>query len=290
MGTISVGYDNFGFPWIEVTAGGGTPYNEIQQAIGQGYQYGLNGLYMKTLTQSQLFQIVTLLKNNRRGIFESKAFVPVIDPYQFISALTSEVIDQQQGEQLTFNGLQNFVLPIESQENVIIVFSVQEQGANNLIPSPTNFERLEFYDFLADFPQREADGYTDRTLLIPLVVKNNSSNSTIAFTGKVSLLGGAADTFRQSANANGLWQWAFNNNEPFNITQVDLLYKNVADPTFSVQSIFGSFTTAQEIADAFSIRTGLGLFWVSYNVLNQPILMTTNDSLNFSTLTYTGTL
>lgn len=290
MGTISVGYDNFGFPWLEITGGGSTSYDVIQQAIGQGYQYSLNGMYMKSLTYDQLLQVITLQKNNRRGIFEQKVLAPTIDPYQFVSAITSDVINEQADEQFTFNGMQNFNVPILSQEDIVVVFSVMEQSTSNLLSSPTLFEELNYYDFLSDFPEREADSYTDRNILIPLRVKNNSSPSTIAFTGIVSLLGGAPDTFKQSANANGLWQWAFGNNEPFNITQISLQYKNVGDPSFSTQNLTGNFTSAQAIANSLSFNSSLGLFWVSYNTLNQPILMTTNDKLVFSTLTYTGTL
>ena len=70
MGTIAAGYDNFGTPWLQVIAGGQISYNVIQQSIGQGYQYGVNGLYMKANTISQLLEIITLEKNNRRGIYE----------------------------------------------------------------------------------------------------------------------------------------------------------------------------------------------------------------------------
>jgi hypothetical protein len=54
--------------------------------------------------------------------------------------------------------------------------------------------------------------------------------------------------------------------------------------------VYGSFSTAQQIADALSVQTALGLFWVSKGGLGQPILQTTNDTLDFQNLVYTGTL
>lgn len=292
MGTIAVGYDNFGVDWIQVIAGGQIDYNVIQQSIGQGTQYGLNGLYMKTKTISQLLQTVTLEKNNRRGIFEQKQFVPTIDPYQLVSAITADVVDHKENESLTFNGLQNFVVPIETDEQVFFVFSLEEQGVSKLmIDTPDNFERLEYYDFLADFPDAEVPTKsTQKEILVQLRVINNSTILGDPFTGKVSLLGGAPDTYNQSANAQGLWSWATANTEPFNVSAINLQYKNAGAPTFLNQTVYGSFNTAQSWANALNTQTGLGLFWVTYNILNQPILMTTNDTLDFGTLTYTGTL
>jgi hypothetical protein len=292
MGTIGAGYDNFGTPWLQVTSGGQISYDTIQQSIGQGYQFGVNGVYMKAQGISQLLQPITLEKNNRRGIFELKNYIPTVDPYQFVSAINSDVVDSKEHESLTFNGLQNFVMPIESTENVYVVFSLEEQSTNNLLQtSPTNFERLEYYDYLADFPDKDGGALdTQRQLYVALRVINNSSSLGIPFLGKVSLLGGAADTYRQSVNSNGLWSWATFNNEPFNVSAINIQYKNAGTPTFQSLTLYGSLTTAQSWANALSFQTGLGLFWVFYNVFNQPVLMTTNDTLDFGTLTYTGTL
>jgi hypothetical protein len=290
MGTIAAGYDNFGTPWLEVVSGGQIDYNVIQQSIGQGYQYGVNGLYMKANTINQILQPVTLEKNNRRGIFEQKQFVPTIDPYQLVAALNSDVVDEGQHESLTFNGLQNFVVPIEAGENVFFVFSLQEQGTSNIMPKPSNFEMLEYFDYLADFPDKDAGSFTQRDILVQLRVVNNSADLGVPFIGKVSLLGGAPDTYNQSLNADGLWQWATLNTEPFNVSAINLQYKKAGAPTFSSITLNGSLTSAQSWANALNAQTGLGLFWVSYNVFNQPILLTTNDTLDFGTLTYTGTL
>ena len=290
MGTISAGYDNFGSPWLEVISGGQIPYNVIQQSISQGYQYGVNGLYMKADSIAQLLEIITLEKNNRRGIFELKEFVPTVDPYQLVSAIVSDVVDAKQGEQLTFDGRQVFVMPIQTTETVFVVFSLAEQSTNNLLQSPTNFEQLEYFDYLADFPDREDVSHTERDILVQLKVKNNSTALGVPFRGLVSLLGGAPDTYAQSVNANGLWQWNFVALEPYNVSAVQLFYKKVTELTFSSVTVYGSFSTAQQIADALSVQTALGLFWVNKGGLGQPILQTTNDTLDFQNLVYTGTL
>ena len=290
MGTISAGYDNFGSPWLEVIAGGQISYNVIQQSISQGYQYGVNGLYMKADSIAQLLEIITLEKNNRRGIFELKEFVPTVDPYQLVSAIVSDVVDQKQGEQLTFDGRQVFVMPIQASETVFVVFSLAEQSTNNLLQSPTNFEQLEYFDYLADFPDREDVSHTERDILVQLKVKNNSTALGVPFRGLVSLLGGAPDTYAQSVNANGLWRWNFVALEPYNISAVQLFYKKVTELTYSSVTVYGSFSTAQQIADALSVQTALGLFWVNIGGLGQPILQTTNDTLDFQNLIYTGTL
>jgi hypothetical protein len=290
MGTIAAGYDNLGTAWLQVVSGGQIDYNVIQQSIGQGYQFGVNGLYMKSNAISQLLQPVTLEKNNRRGIFEQKQFVPTVDPYQLLAAITADVVDEGQHESLTFNGLQNFVVSIEAGEDVFFVFSMQEQSTSNLIQSPSNFETLEYYDYLADFPDRDAGSFTQRDILVQLRVKNNSLDLGNPFTGKVSLLGGAPDTYNQSLNANGLWSWATFNNEPFSVSSISLEYKNAGEPTFQTITLDGSFSTAQSWANALNSQTGLGLFWVYYNPSNQPVLQTTNDTLDFGTLTYNGTL
>lgn len=290
MGTISAGYDNFGSPWLEVIAGGQISYNVIQQSISQGYQYGVNGLYMKADSIAQLLEIITLEKNNRRGIFELKEFVPTVDPYQLVSAIVSDVVDQKQGEQLTFDGRQVFVMPIQASETVFVVFSLAEQSTNNLLQSPTNFEQLEYFDYLADFPDREDVSHTERDILVQLKVKNNSTALGVPFRGLVSLLGGAPDTYAQSVNANGLWRWNFVALEPYNISAVQLFYKKVTELTYSSVTVYGSFSTAQQIADALSVQTALGLFWVNIGGLGQPILQTTNDTLDFQNLVYTGTL
>lgn len=290
MGTISAGYDNFGSPWLEVIAGGQISYNVIQQSISQGYQYGVNGLYMKADSIAQLLEIITLEKNNRRGIFELKEFVPTVDPYQLVSAIVSDVVDQKQGEQLTFDGRQVFVMPIQASETVFVVFSLAEQSTNNLLQSPTNFEQLEYFDYLADFPDREDVSHTERDILVQLKVKNNSTALGVPFRGLVSLLGGAPDTYAQSVNANGLWRWNFVALEPYNISAVQLFYKKVTELTYSSVTVYGSFSTAQQIADALSVQTALGLFWVNIGGLGQPELTTTNDTLDFQNLVYTGTL
>ena len=290
MGTISAGYDNFGSPWLEVISGGQIPYSVIQQSISQGYQYGVNGLYMKANSIAQLLEIITLEKNNRRGIFELKEFVPTVDPYQLVSAIVSDVVDAKQGEQLTFDGRQVFVMPIQTTETVFVVFSLAEQSTNNLLQSPTNFEQLEYFDYLADFPDREDVSHTERDILVQLKVKNNSTALGVPFRGLVSLLGGAPDTYAQSVNANGLWQWNFVALEPYNVSAVQLFYKKVTELTYSSVTVYGSFSTAQQIADALSVQTALGLFWVNKGGLGQPILQTTNDTLDFQNLVYTGTL
>jgi hypothetical protein len=290
VGTISAGYDNFGSPWLEVISGGQIPYSVIQQSISQGYQYGVNGLYMKADSIAQLLEIITLEKNNRRGIFELKEFVPIVDPYQLVSAIVSEVVDQKQHEQLTFDGRQVFVMPIQATETVFCVFSLAEQSTNNLLQSPTNFEQLEYFDYLADFPDREDVSHTERDILVQLKVKNNSTALGVPFRGLVSLLGGAPDTYAQSVNANGLWQWNFVALEPYNVSAVQLFYKKVTELTYSSVTVYGSFSTAQQIADALSVQTALGLFWVNKGGLGQPILQTTNDTLDFQNLVYTGTL
>jgi hypothetical protein len=290
VGTIPAGYDNFGTPWLQIIAGGQISYNTIQQSISQGYQYGVNGLYMKANSISQLLEIITLEKNNRRGIFELKEFVPTVDPYQLISAITSDVVDAGQHEQLTFDGKQVFVMPIQASETVFCVFSLEEQSTNNLLQSPTNFETLEYFDYLAEFPDREDVSHTQRDILVQLRVQNNSAALGVPFRGLVSLLGGAPDTYAQSANANGLWQWNFVSLEPFDVTAVELFSKKVTDLVFTSITVYGSFQTAQQIADAINVQTALGLFWVNFGGLGQPILQTTNDKLDFQNLVYTGTL
>lgn len=290
MGIISAGYDNFGSPWLQVIAGGQISYNVIQQSISQGYQYGVNGLYMKANTISQLLETISLEKNNRRGIFEAKEFVPTVDPYQFVSAITSDVIDQKSREQLTFDGRQTFVLPIQSTETVFCVFSLEEQSTNNLLQTPTNFESLEYFDYLADFPDRDKVSPTQRDILVQLQVRNNSTALGVPFRGLVSLLGGAPDTYAQSVNANGLWQWNFVALEPYNISAVQVFFKKVTEVTFSSVTVFGAFSTAQQIANAINVQTALGLFWVKIGGLGQPIIMTTNDTLDFQNFVYTGTL
>lgn len=290
MGIISAGYDNFGSPWLQVIAGGQISYNVIQQSISQGYQYGVNGLYMKANTISQLLETISLEKNNRRGIFEAKEFVPTVDPYQFVSAITSDVVDQKSREQLTFDGRQTFVLPIQSTETVFCVFSLEEQSTNNLIQTPTNFESLEYFDYLADFPDRDEVSPTQRDILVQLQVRNNSTALGVPFRGLVSLLGGAPDTYAQSVNANGLWQWNFVALEPYNISAVQVFFKKVTEVTFSSVTVFGAFSTAQQIANAINVQTALGLFWVKIGGLGQPVIMTTNDTLDFQNFVYTGTL
>ena len=281
-----------GLPWIIVNSGGQVSYDTIQQSIGQGYQYGLNGLYMKSNTIPQLLEPVTLEKNNRRGIFELKQFIPTIDPYQKVSAINSQVIDHEQRETLTFNGLQNFVATILPSENVFFVFSIEEQGVNNLmVDSPTNFEVLEHYDYLADFPQREAGANkTQRNLLIQLSIQNRLTVAGTPAPTKVSLLGGAADTYRQSANAQTAYFWSTFNPEPYNVGSFTLEYRNVGDPTYKLVLLSGGFTTAQSFATALNAQTGLGLFWVTYDFAGDPILTTTNDTLEFGNFDYTGTL
>jgi hypothetical protein len=290
LGTIPAGYDNFGSPWLQVIAGGQISYNTIQQSISQGFQYGVNGLYMKANSISQLLEVITLEKNNRRGIFEVKEFVPTVDPYQLVSAITSDVVDQKQHEQLTFDGKQVFVMPIQASETVFCVFSLEEQSTSNLLQTPTNFELLEYFDYLADFPDREDVSHTQRDILVQLRVQNNSAALGVPFRGLVSLLGGAPDTYAQSVNANGLWQWNFVALEPFNVTAVEIFAKKVTDVVYTSVTVYGSFQTAQQIADAINVQTALGLFWVTTGGLGQPILLTTNDQLDFQNLVYTGTL
>jgi hypothetical protein len=290
LGIIPAGYDNFGTPWLQVIAGGQISYNTIQQSISQGYQYGVNGLYMKANSISQLLEIITLEKNNRRGIFELKEFVPTVDPYQLVSAITSDVVDAEQHEQLTFDGKQVFVMPIQASETVFCVFSLEEQSTSNLLQTPTNFELLEYFDYMADFPDREDVSHTQRDILVQLRVQNNSSALGVPFRGLVSLLGGAPDTYAQSANANGLWQWNFVALEPFNVTAVEIFAKKVTELVYTSVTVYGSFQTAQQIANAINVQTALGLFWVTTGGLGQPILQTTNDKLDFQNLVYTGTL
>jgi hypothetical protein len=292
MGVLNVVQQNTGDgqPWLKLVAGGGISYDTIQQSIGQGYQFGLNGLYMKANNVSQLLQPVTLEKNNRRGIFELKQYIPTVDPYQLLSAINSDVIDEKENESLTFNGLQNFVIPIEAGETVVFVFSLQEQSTNNLIPSPTNFELLEYYDFLADFPDKDAGSGTQRDLLVQVIVENRSNLYSSPFLAKVSLLGGAPDTYAQSSNATTRYLWNTFTPEPYDVPSFSIDYKLVGAPTYSALTLFGSFNTLQAWATALNSQTGLGLFWIDYSNTNNPVLMTTNDRLEFGNITYAGTL
>jgi hypothetical protein len=276
--------------YIDIKSGGQISYDVVQQSIGQGYQFGVNGLYMKSDSVEQLLQLVTLEKNNRRGIFEQKQYVPTIDPFQLISAVNSDVVDEAQHESLTFDGKQNFVLEILPEQKVFFVFSLQEQSTNNLLQTPTNFEVLEHYDFLADYPERDAGSNTQRNILVQLVVTNKLKIGLITYPIKVSLLGGAPDTYAQSANASTAYFWNTFATEPFNVESFTLEYKIVGAPTFETVKLTGSFTTAQSWANALNSQTGLGLFWVAFNINNEPELITTNDTLEFGNLDYTGTL
>jgi hypothetical protein len=281
-----------GQPWVSLKSGGQISYDVIQQSIGQGFQFGVNGVYMKGNAISQLLQPVTLEKNNRRGIFELKQFIPTIDPYQFISAVNKDVVDSEQHESLTFNGLQNFVLTIEPLETVFFVFSLEEQSTNNLLlTSPTNFERLENEEGLIDYPDREGDASkTQRNLFVQLRVFNRLEFGGIPQPVKVSLLGGAPDTYAQSSNATDAYFWPTFTPEPYSVTSFTLEYKKVGEPTFKTVELFGFFNTVQSWANALSFQTGLGLFWVTYDFAGDPILTTTNDTLEFGDFNYTGTL
>jgi len=281
-----------GQPWVKIASGGQISYDTIQQSIGQGYQFGLNGLYMKANSIEQLLEVVTLEKNNRRGIFELKQFVPTIDPFQLISAIQADVVDQKEHETLTFNGLQNFVLTIEPDESVFFVFSLEEQSINNLLlTSPTNFERLENEESLIDFPERDGGSNgTQRNLLIQLRVSNRLDLGGTPQPVKVSLLGGAPDTYAQSSNAENAYFWQTFTPEPYSVSSFTLEYRKVGEPTFKTVELFGTFNTVQSWANALSFQTGLGLFWVTYSFGGDPVLTTTNDKLEFGDFNYTGTL
>lgn len=285
MTTIVVNIDNLGTPWIEATSGGQINYDTIQQSIGQGYEFGLNQLYMKSTTIPQLLLPISLEKNNRRGIFELKQFIPIVDPYQFTSALFSDVLDKGQNESLVFNGMQNFVSTILPNETVFFQFSMQEISTNNLLPGRTNFEAMEYFDFLADFPERDGTSHTDRSLQINLSVKNNSAALGVPQNVKISLLGGAPDTYAQSANANNLWTW--NGFTPgFSASTVTLNYKNAGAGSFQQITLNGSFDSIDSIVNSLNVNTSLGLFWYYVGGLGQYILATSNDTLDFGSLIY----
>lgn len=287
MGTIAVGYDNFGTPWIAVTPAGGVTYTEIQNSIGQGYQYSLDGLYMKATTVDQLLNTVTLAKNNRRGIFEVKQFVPTVDPFQYTATIDSEVLDKTQNESLLFNGQQNFILAVNAGERVLFLFKLQEIGQNDLLQSETNFERM--YDFFSQFPERQLPNKTDRKIEVALYVQNNSLALGLPQPIAVSLLGGMIDQYNYSSNADGLWTW--NGFSPsINVTSVTIPYRLTGSLVWQYATVNGSFKSAQEIAITMNAQLYLSLFWVYRGGLGQDIMATSNDTYEFGNISYTGTV
>lgn len=117
-----------------------TPYYMIQNSMGS-FIYGINEMYLKANTNSQILQSYKFNRYDVNGNVESFFEVPLIDPYQFQTSLFLKMTR----ENIYLDGRTNFSFTLLPNETLFIIFYTN-QLANRDFVSPTNFFNEDFFN------------------------------------------------------------------------------------------------------------------------------------------------
>ena len=130
---------------VTVSSNDATPYSSIINSMGS-FVYGINEMYFKSNSNSQILQSYQFNRYDVNGTLESYVDVPTIDPYQFQSSLFLKLSK----DNVFLDGRTNLDFTLLPSETLYLIFYTLQLANRDLIPR-TNFFNNDFFNLFNDY-------------------------------------------------------------------------------------------------------------------------------------------
>lgn len=117
-----------------------TPYYMIQNSMGS-FVYGVEQMYLKANSNSQILESYKFRKYNVNGNIESFYEVPTINPYQYQSSL---FLDMKK-DNVVLDGRTSLGLTILPNETLFLILYTNQLANRDFLPE-TNFFNNDFFN------------------------------------------------------------------------------------------------------------------------------------------------
>lgn len=117
-----------------------TPYYMIQNSMGS-FVYGVEQMYLKANSNSQILESYKFRKYNVNGNIESFYEVPTINPYQYQSSL---FLDMKK-DNVVLDGRTSLSLTILPNETLFLILYTNQLANRDFVPE-TNFFNNDFFN------------------------------------------------------------------------------------------------------------------------------------------------
>jgi len=117
-----------------------TPYYMIQNSMGS-FVYGVEQMYLKANSNSQILESYKFRKYNVNGNIESFYEVPTINPYQYQSSL---FLDMKK-DNVVLDGRTSLALTILPNETLFLILYTNQLANRDFVPE-TNFFNNDFFN------------------------------------------------------------------------------------------------------------------------------------------------
>jgi hypothetical protein len=130
---------------VTVSSNDATPYSSIINSMGS-FVYGINEMYFKSNSNSQILQSYQFNRYDVNGMLESYVDVPTIDPYQFQSSLFLKLSK----DNVFLDGRTNLDFTLLPSETLYLIFYTSQLANRDLVPK-TNFFNNDFFNLFNDY-------------------------------------------------------------------------------------------------------------------------------------------
>ena len=130
---------------VTVSSNDATPYSSIINSMGS-FVYGINEMYFKSNSNSQILQSYQFNRYDVNGTLESYVDVPTIDPYQFQSSLFLKLSK----DNVFLDGRTNLDFILLPSETLYLIFYTLQLANRDLVPR-TNFFNNDFFNLFNDY-------------------------------------------------------------------------------------------------------------------------------------------
>lgn len=142
MGIVVATITNYPNGAISVISTDGTPYESILNSMGS-FVYGVNEVYMKANSNSQILKGFKVEQYDVNGYIRSFEQKPTIDPYQY----QKSVFFKMTKENVVLNGQTTFDLSMLPNEVVFMSIYVNELTLRNYLSGNSAFDNDFFKNF-----------------------------------------------------------------------------------------------------------------------------------------------
>ena len=142
MGIVVATITNYPNGAISVISADGTSYESILNSMGS-FVYGVNEVYMKTNSNSQILKGFKVEQYDVNGYIKSFEQKPTIDPYQY----QKSVFFKMTKENVVLNGQTTFDLSMLPNEVVFMSIYVNELTLRNYLSGNSAFDNDFFKNF-----------------------------------------------------------------------------------------------------------------------------------------------
>lgn len=124
---------------VTVVSTDSTPYSSIVQSMGS-YVYGVDGIYMKTNSNTQILEGFTIESYDVNGYINSYVEKPTIDPYQYQTSKFFKLAKNN----VVLNGQTTFDFNLLPNEVVYLGFYTTEISVKDYL-APNHFLEIDFF-------------------------------------------------------------------------------------------------------------------------------------------------